>query len=134
MGRAETGGSDAAPTRPSERVDFDPARSSPARQAERDRAPATNDGEDQMRRLVLRMSMTLDGYVGGPTGEIDWIMRTLDPDATAWIARFRTRFIFSIGNFRASQINAGAISAQIYHSLSDTFKIGFQCGFPFEYL
>jgi dihydrofolate reductase len=29
--------------------------------------------------------MTLDGYVGGPTGEIDWIMRTLDPEATAWI-------------------------------------------------
>lgn len=29
-----------------------------------------------MRRLVLKMSMTLDGYVGGPTGEIDWIMRT----------------------------------------------------------
>jgi dihydrofolate reductase len=38
-----------------------------------------------VRRLILKMSMTLDGYVGGPTGEIDWIMRTLDPDATAWI-------------------------------------------------
>jgi dihydrofolate reductase len=38
-----------------------------------------------VRRLVLKMSMTLDGYVGGPNGEIDWIMRTLDPDATAWI-------------------------------------------------
>ncbi len=38
-----------------------------------------------MRRLILKMSMTLDGYVGGPMGEIDWIMRTLDPDATAWI-------------------------------------------------
>jgi dihydrofolate reductase len=38
-----------------------------------------------VRRLILKMSMTLDGYVGGPAGEIDWIMRTLDPDATAWI-------------------------------------------------
>lgn len=38
-----------------------------------------------MRRLVLKMSMTLDGYVAGPNGEIDWIMRALDPDATAWI-------------------------------------------------
>lgn len=38
-----------------------------------------------MRRLILKMSMTLDGYVGGPAGEIDWIMRTLDPRATAWI-------------------------------------------------
>jgi dihydrofolate reductase len=38
-----------------------------------------------MRRLVLKMSMTLDGYVGGPNGEVDWIMRTLDRQTTAWI-------------------------------------------------
>lgn len=38
-----------------------------------------------MRRLVLKMSMSLDGYVGGPDGEVDWIMRTLDAEATAWI-------------------------------------------------
>ncbi len=38
-----------------------------------------------MRRLVLKMSMTLDGYVGGPAGEIDWIMRTLDAESTSWI-------------------------------------------------
>jgi dihydrofolate reductase len=29
--------------------------------------------------------MTLDGYVGGPNGEVDWIMRTLNAEATAWI-------------------------------------------------
>ena len=34
-----------------------------------------------MRRLVLKMSMSLDGYVGGPDGEVDWIMRTLDAEA-----------------------------------------------------
>jgi dihydrofolate reductase len=38
-----------------------------------------------MRRLVLKMSMSVDGYVGGPDGEVDWIMRTLDAEATAWI-------------------------------------------------
>jgi hypothetical protein len=38
-----------------------------------------------MRRLVLKMSMTLHGYVGGPAGEVDWIMRTLDAGATSWI-------------------------------------------------
>ncbi|WP_328609796.1 dihydrofolate reductase family protein [Amycolatopsis sp. NBC_00345] len=38
-----------------------------------------------MRRLVLKMSMSFDGYVAGPGGQIDWIMRTLDPEATAWI-------------------------------------------------
>jgi dihydrofolate reductase len=38
-----------------------------------------------MRRLVLKMSMTLDGYVGGPNGEVGWIMRTLTPEPAAWI-------------------------------------------------
>lgn len=38
-----------------------------------------------MRRLILKMSMSLDGYVCGPEGEVDWIMRTLDDEATAWI-------------------------------------------------
>ncbi len=39
-----------------------------------------------MRRLILKMSMSLDGYVGGPNGEIDWLIRSLDESATAWIA------------------------------------------------
>lgn len=38
-----------------------------------------------MRRLVLKMSMTLDGYVAGPGGEIDWLMRTGDPDGKVWV-------------------------------------------------
>jgi dihydrofolate reductase len=38
-----------------------------------------------VRRMVLKMSMTLDGYVGGPNGEVDWLIRTLDDDATRWI-------------------------------------------------
>jgi dihydrofolate reductase len=39
-----------------------------------------------MRRLVLKMSMSLDGFVGGPAGEIDWLLRSRDDGATAWIA------------------------------------------------
>jgi hypothetical protein len=39
-----------------------------------------------MRKLVLKMSVSLDGYVGGPTGEIDWLFKSLDEGATAWIA------------------------------------------------
>jgi dihydrofolate reductase len=38
-----------------------------------------------MRRLVLKMSISLDGFVGGPNGEIDWIFRTAGADSTAWI-------------------------------------------------
>lgn len=39
-----------------------------------------------MRRLILKMSMSLDGFVGGPNGEIDWLLRSLDEGASAWIA------------------------------------------------
>ncbi len=36
-----------------------------------------------MRELVLAMAMSLDGFVAGPDGEIDWIFSG-DPDALAW--------------------------------------------------
>jgi dihydrofolate reductase len=39
-----------------------------------------------MRKLILKMSMTLDGYVGGPNGEMDWAARTTHPDGKAWVA------------------------------------------------
>src|SRR5262252_146437 len=49
--------------------------------------PLASDQEDlQMRKLVLKMSVSLDGYVGGPNGEIDWLFKNLDEGATAWIA------------------------------------------------
>jgi dihydrofolate reductase len=38
-----------------------------------------------MRRLVLKMSMTIDGYVAGPNGEMDWMLRTSHPDGKAWV-------------------------------------------------
>lgn len=38
-----------------------------------------------MRRLVLKMSMSLDGFVGGPNGEIDWLIRSSDEGAANWI-------------------------------------------------
>jgi dihydrofolate reductase len=37
-----------------------------------------------MRPLLLKMSVSLDGFVGGPNGEIDWIFRSYDAGATAW--------------------------------------------------
>ena len=41
-------------------------------------ATATN------RKLVLKMSVSLDGFVGGPNGEVDWIFRTMG-DSTEWV-------------------------------------------------
>jgi hypothetical protein len=35
-----------------------------------------------MRRLILKMSVTIDGFVGGPNGEIDWIFKSHDDSAT----------------------------------------------------
>jgi dihydrofolate reductase len=37
-----------------------------------------------MRELILRMSVSLDGFVGGPNGEIDWLFKTFDEGANSW--------------------------------------------------
>jgi dihydrofolate reductase len=39
-----------------------------------------------MAELVLKMSMTVDGFVAGPNGEMDWQMRSRDPAGAAWVA------------------------------------------------
>ena len=38
-----------------------------------------------MRPLYLKMSMSLDGFVGGPNGEIGWLINTLDEESMLWI-------------------------------------------------
>ena len=38
-----------------------------------------------MRKLVLQMRISADGFVGGPHGEIDWLLRTMDESAISWI-------------------------------------------------
>lgn len=37
-----------------------------------------------MRKLVLKMSVSVDGFVAGPKGESDWIFSTNSDDADAW--------------------------------------------------
>jgi dihydrofolate reductase len=36
------------------------------------------------RKLVLKMSVSLDGFVSGPNGEVDWIFRTMG-DSKDWV-------------------------------------------------
>jgi len=36
-----------------------------------------------MRKLILKMSITLDGFVGGASRELDWIFKTMSDDAAA---------------------------------------------------
>jgi dihydrofolate reductase len=40
-----------------------------------------------MRKLVLKMSISADGFVGGPNGEMDWLFRTMDKSALDWIEK-----------------------------------------------
>lgn len=40
------------------------------------------------RKLVLKMSVSLDGFVAGPNGEADWVFRSAGGgDATAWLGQ-----------------------------------------------
>ena len=38
-----------------------------------------------MRELILKMSMSLDGFVGGPNGEVEWIFKSTDDQTAAWV-------------------------------------------------
>jgi dihydrofolate reductase len=38
-----------------------------------------------MRKLILKMDMSLDGFVGGPNGEQDWIFEHQDEGAALWV-------------------------------------------------
>jgi len=40
-----------------------------------------------MRKLVLKMSVSADGFVCGLNGEIDWLLRTRDKSALDWIEK-----------------------------------------------
>ncbi|MGO4703590.1 dihydrofolate reductase family protein [Dyella sp. 2RAB6] len=38
-----------------------------------------------MRRLILKMSISLDGFVAGPNGEMDWMLRSRDEGGRNWV-------------------------------------------------
>jgi dihydrofolate reductase len=38
-----------------------------------------------MGKLMMKMSISVDGFVGAANGEIDWIFKTTDLEATTWI-------------------------------------------------
>ena len=40
-----------------------------------------------MRKLVLKMQITVDGFVCGPNGEVDWVFKSLDQGATDWLVQ-----------------------------------------------
>ncbi len=44
-----------------------------------------------MRRLILKMSVSIDGFVAGPNGEIDWIFPSMDEGTTRWLVETISR-------------------------------------------
>jgi dihydrofolate reductase len=43
--------------------------------------------KDKMRKLILGMTMTADGFVCGPNHELDWFIRTKDESVKDWIEK-----------------------------------------------
>jgi dihydrofolate reductase len=41
-----------------------------------------------MRKIRLYINVTLDGYVAGPNGELDWLFRTMNAAQQAWTTAF----------------------------------------------
>jgi dihydrofolate reductase len=41
-----------------------------------------------MRKIRLYINVTLDGYVAGPNGELDWVFRTMNAAQQAWTTAF----------------------------------------------
>lgn len=42
-----------------------------------------------MRKLKLQVQITLDGYMGGPNGEMDWMTLPWDAGLESYVARHR---------------------------------------------
>ena len=38
-------------------------------------------------KLVLQMQCSLDGFMSGPNGELNWIFPNIDAEYTAWSVR-----------------------------------------------
>lgn len=37
-----------------------------------------------MRKLIMKMSVSLDGFVAGSNGQKDWVIKTGDEESMAW--------------------------------------------------
>jgi dihydrofolate reductase len=52
-----------------------------------------------MRKLILRMAISLDGFVAGPNGEADWIFKNPDEEAVKFgVAQIRDVGVHAMGS------------------------------------
>jgi dihydrofolate reductase len=40
--------------------------------------------QNNLRKLILQMQISIDGFVGGPNGELDWVFKSMDETLAAW--------------------------------------------------
>ena len=60
-----------------------------------------------MRQLALQMSVTLDGYVAGPGGELDWDLPAEQPEVQAWkVASVRHAGTYIMGRITYEEMAA----------------------------
>jgi dihydrofolate reductase len=59
-----------------------------------------------MRKLILKMSMTVDGFVAGPKGESEWLFANTDPSADEWSVK------------TAWQAGAHVMGSNTYHDMA----------------
>ena len=51
-----------------------------------------------MRKLIMKMSVSVDGFVGGPKGENDWVFKSSDETSRAWsVGRTREAGLIIMG-------------------------------------
>ena len=51
-----------------------------------------------MRKLIMKMSISVDGFVGGPNAESDWIFKSSDEASRAWsVERIREAGLIVLG-------------------------------------
>ena len=62
-----------------------------------------------VRKIVYSVAMSLDGYLAGPNGEVDWIVMDPEIDFAALMARFDT-ILMGRGTFEAAQAMGGGPS------------------------
>lgn len=82
-----------------------------------------------MRRIILDLATTLDGFIEGPNGEIDWCIMDDDMDLEGFIETVDTIFYGRIsydawGNFKPDA-NAGETEKAIWNGVHSKRKIVF---------
>jgi dihydrofolate reductase len=60
-----------------------------------------------MRKVILSVAVSLDGFIEGPTGEYDWLINDADYDFNEFFGRFDTVFVGRKTYEMSSQMEGG---------------------------